>query len=192
MQRKLGQCDVELDRLKNELEYLRSESKSGIVKREKEKIAALKNEQAKVQEKLDKKQETLANLEAGLEKLHDEVKVKKEEVEKAEAAARPPSVYQSDRQVIENFLEQNKRYKKDVADLLDWRAKVNAKTLRSDDGPLGKEASDYKLRLGWNDEQQSTRMPAKDRKAGTKDKPKPGSPPRSGGGGQKKKYGASN
>ncbi|KAH7729192.1 SMC familyC-terminal domain containing protein [Aphelenchoides avenae] len=86
MQRKLGQCDVELDRLKNELEYLRSESKSGSVKREKEKIAALKKEQAKVQEKLDKEQETLANLEAGLEQLHEEVKVKKEEVEKAEAA----------------------------------------------------------------------------------------------------------
>lgn len=29
MQRKLGQCDVELDRLKNELDYLRSESKGG-------------------------------------------------------------------------------------------------------------------------------------------------------------------
>ncbi|KAH7727257.1 Protein MRPS-22 [Aphelenchoides avenae] len=128
---------------------------------------------------------------------------------------KPISVYQSDRQIIENFLEQNKRYKKDVPDLLDLldgriqlnddvklqvaeavrsatqnmrtRANVNAKTLRSDEGPLGKEAPDYKVRLGWNDEQQSTRMPSKDRKAGTKDKPKPGSSPRSGGGGQKKK-----
>lgn len=58
----------------------------GSVKGEKEKIAALKKEQAKVQEKLDKEQETLANLEAGLEKLHEEVKVKKAEVDKAEAA----------------------------------------------------------------------------------------------------------
>jgi structural maintenance of chromosome 1 len=86
MEREKNKHNQEIERLREELDYLKSEDKKVDVKREKDKIEKLKKEQTALEVKLEEQQQKLQTLEESLKELQEEVKAKKAEVEKAEAA----------------------------------------------------------------------------------------------------------
>jgi chromosome segregation ATPase len=61
--RKMNECDRELDRLKYELDYLQSEDKRAQVQKSAEKIEALKKEQKQVEKKFGEETDKLVELE---------------------------------------------------------------------------------------------------------------------------------
>ncbi|CAD5226875.1 unnamed protein product [Bursaphelenchus xylophilus] len=82
--RRITECATQIERLVNELEYLKTEDRQAVVEREAEKIAKLKKEEKTTDKKYKEQEEKVAKLEELLKKDTEELKKKKVELEEAE------------------------------------------------------------------------------------------------------------
>ncbi|CAJ0944758.1 unnamed protein product, partial [Mesorhabditis belari] len=81
----LKKFDTEMDRVQNELEFLKSEDKSQRLKSEQDKVKKLSTELEALQKREDKEEKSLQRLEKELEDLKMKVLAKKNELDEAEA-----------------------------------------------------------------------------------------------------------
>ena len=85
MERQLADCDADVDKFENELEYLKTENRDAAVKRESTTIKHLEKDLVEKERTLEAEQARLVEYEAAVDQLKDELATKKSVVEEAEA-----------------------------------------------------------------------------------------------------------